>query len=66
MTNSLNKFNLDFCRMYSPAKLRLIYKSENPELIDELIEAVHGKDEVPAVEEVQEVKEVKRQKKSKE
>ena len=66
MTNSLNKFNLDFCRMYSPAKLRAIYKSENPELIEQLIEAVHGKDQVPAVEEVQEVKEVKRQKKSKE
>lgn len=66
MTNRLNKFNLDFCRMYSPAKLRVIYKSENPELIDELIEAVHGKDEVQEVEEVHEVKEVKRQKKSKE
>lgn len=65
MINSLNKFNLDFCRMYSPAKLRLIYKSENPELIDELIEAVHGKDEVQEVEEVQEEKEVKRKKKTK-
>lgn len=63
MTNGLNKFNLDFCRMYSPAKLRAIYKSENPELIDELIEAVHGKDEV---QEVQEEKEVKRKKKLKE
>lgn len=66
MTNGLNKFNLDFCRMYSPAKLRAIYKSENPELIEQLIEAVHGKQEIQAVEEVQEVKEVKRQKKSKE
>ena len=66
MTSRLNKFNLDFCRMYSPAKLRAIYKSENPELIDELIEAVHGKEEIQAVEEVQDVKDVKRQKKSKE
>ena len=66
MTNSLNKFNLDFCRMYSPAKLRAIYKSENPEIVEELIEAVHGKEEIPAVEEVQEEKEVKRKKKSKE
>ena len=66
MINSLNKFNLDFCRMYSPAKLRAIYKSENPEIIEALIEAVHGKEEITAFEEVQEVKEVKRQKKSKE
>lgn len=63
MTNSLNKFNLDFCRMYSPAKLRSIYKSENPELIEQLIEAVHGKDEV---QEVHEEKDVKRKKKTKE
>lgn len=66
MINNLNKFNLDFCRMYSPAKLRAIYKSEKPELIDALIEAVHGKEEIQAVEEVQEVKEVKRKKKLKE
>ena len=56
MTNKLNKFNFDFCRMYSPAKLRAIYKSENPEIIEALIEAVHGKEEIQAVEEVQEVK----------
>lgn len=46
MTNSLNKFNLDFCRMHSPAKLRAIYKSENPEIVEALIEAVHGKQEI--------------------
>lgn len=67
MISKLNKFNLDFCRGKSPAKLRTIYKTENPELIEELIEAVHGKQEINTVEEVQEVqevKDVKRKKKS--
>lgn len=45
MRSELKKFNFDFCRRFSPAKLRLIYKDEDSALIEKLIEAVHGKQE---------------------
>ena len=44
------KFNLDFCRRFSPAKLRKIYNGESKETIDKLIEAVHGKSDEPTIE----------------
>ncbi len=43
--DELRKFNFDFCRRFSSAKLRLIYKDEDSALIEKLIEAVHGKQE---------------------
>lgn len=46
MISELSRFNLDFCRKFSPARLRLIYKNENSVLIERLIEAVHGKQEI--------------------
>lgn len=46
MINEFSRFNLDFCRGKSPAKLRLIYKNEDSALIERLIEAVHGKQDI--------------------
>lgn len=62
MTDRLNKFNLDFCRMYSPAKLRAIYKSENPETVELLIKEIYP-DQGKEVEQIAEVKPKKKSKK---
>lgn len=36
-------FDLDFCRGFSPAKLKSIYNGESAETLNQLIELVHGK-----------------------
>lgn len=44
------KFNLNYCRRFSPEKLRKIYNGEPPEVLDKLINEIypeHQKAEKP-------------------
>ena len=61
VVNPIRKFNLDFCRRFTPEKLRLIYKSENPETVELLIKEIYPDKEV----EVEQIAEVKPKKKTK-
>lgn len=58
---SLKKYDLNYCKNFTEQKLRKIYNSETPEVLDALVEAVKGKkivhkDIVETIEEVTEVK----------
>ena len=38
----IEKFNIEYCKQFSPEKLRSIYRNESKEVLDALIEKVHG------------------------